>query len=99
MRRNMRKRLSKEFNNMHRFWSKDSRLRTWRLSLHKAPDVTADNETIAEIWPSYYWPKDAVVIVTACGHKHVRPKTPEVHIGDPFLCPFCLDTSDDKAPN
>jgi uncharacterized Zn-binding protein involved in type VI secretion len=50
-----------------------------------------DNTTIDELLPSYYWPQNAVVIVTACGHKHVRPKNVDAKVGDPFQCPFCED--------
>lgn len=50
-----------------------------------------DNATVTDVLPSYYWPQNAVVIVTACGHRHVRPIWPVTNIGDAFLCPFCMD--------
>jgi len=55
--------------------------------------VTVNNTTVAEVLPSYYWPQNAVVIVTACGHRHVRPIRPVTTVGDKFLCPFCLDNA------
>jgi len=56
-----------------------------------------DNTTIAEILPSYYWPQAAIVIITACQHRHVRPKVVTARVGDSFLCPFCLDGEQEAA--
>ena len=56
-------------------------------------DPQQDNATVTDVLPSYYWPKNAVVIVTACGHRHVRPNQPLVKVGDSFLCPFCMENS------
>lgn len=50
-----------------------------------------DNAIVADVLPSHYWPQNAVVIVTTCGHRHVRPMSPATNIGDAFLCPFCMD--------
>lgn len=61
-----------------------------------------ENATVSEILPSYYWPQNAVIIVTECGHKHARPITMKIAIGDSFACPFCeepsaLDTQKEKT--
>ncbi len=55
--------------------------------------MNADNTVVSEVWPSYYWPMAAVVIVTTCGHRHVRPITMTPDIGSAFLCPFCGDAT------
>lgn len=46
---------------------------------------------ITELSPSYYWPKVAIVIVTTCGHRHIRPIVPALQAGEDFDCPMCDD--------
>lgn len=58
-----------------------------------------DNAIVMDVLPSYYWPQNAVVIVTACGHRHVRPIQPATNIGDAFLCPFCMDNEQPPPTN
>ncbi len=52
-------------------------------------ETFADNTTVRETLPSYYWPQNAIVIVTECGHRHVRPITMRPDVGAAFHCPFC----------
>jgi hypothetical protein len=43
---------------------------------------------VVDVMPSYYWPGAAIVIVTECGHKHVRPASWGSKPGDTFDCAF-----------
>jgi hypothetical protein len=43
---------------------------------------------ITDIMNSAWW-KQAVVIITYCGHRHVRARSMNLKIGDEFDCPFC----------
>jgi hypothetical protein len=52
------------------------------------------DRTITELLPSLYFSPVAEVLVTACGHRHVRP-TGMYHTGDTLRCPFC---DDDNPP-
>ncbi len=45
---------------------------------------------VTEVLPSYYFGPFAEVLVTECGHRHVRPSGIR-HVGDVMLCPFCED--------
>ncbi len=46
------------------------------------------NKKITGLSKSYYF-TNAIVIITDCGHKHIRPKSWIVKIGDDFYCPIC----------
>ncbi len=48
------------------------------------------NRRIVELLPSYYWPKNAEVILLECDHRHIRPKG-FVKVGGQFDCCFCDD--------
>lgn len=43
---------------------------------------------IVEILPSYYFPCSAKIIITDCGHRHIRHVSMEVKIGDEFWCGY-----------
>jgi hypothetical protein len=45
---------------------------------------------ISEVLPSYYFHPVAEVLVTECGHRHVRP-TGMHQQGGMLHCPFCED--------
>jgi len=47
---------------------------------------------VADVLPSANWPRVAVVIVLACGHRHVRPHRYAPAVGEPFACCFCAET-------
>lgn len=49
---------------------------------------------ITEVLPSYYFPS-AIIIITDCPHRHVRPKTWRAIPGEVFNCPMC---DDEKNP-
>ncbi len=49
------------------------------------------NTVVDDILPSYHWPENAEVIVTRCGHRHVRPKG-ACKVGYTLDCPFCDET-------
>ena len=51
------------------------------------------NQPIAEIWPSYYWPSWANVLILSCKHRHVRPSSQAFVIGEAFDCCFCDDVT------
>ncbi len=55
------------------------------------------NAIVRDVLPSYYWPQNAVVIVTDCGHRHIRPITMRPEIGAVFSCPFCESASQTPA--
>lgn len=48
------------------------------------------NSKIVELLPSAWW-KTAVVIVLACGHRHVRPNSQTFIIDEDFDCCYCND--------
>ena len=53
-------------------------------------DVPAkENASVREVLPSYYWPQNAIIVITDCGHRHARPITMKPDIGATFHCPFC----------
>lgn len=47
-------------------------------------------QAIADIRPSAHW-VTAIVLILACGHRHVRPVSWPAKIGDLFDCCFCDD--------
>lgn len=42
---------------------------------------------VINVLPSMWW-STAAVIVTSCGHSHIRPRTIAPRVGDEFDCPF-----------
>ena len=54
---------------------------------------------INEVLPSYYFAPYAVVLVTACGHRHVRPASMGHKAGGVLDCPFCDDQSLNQPPD
>lgn len=52
--------------------------------------LPGDNQRrIMQVLPSAHWPQNAVVLVTDCGHRHVRPRG--FVVGSVIHCPFCDD--------
>lgn len=55
---------------------------------------------VTAVLTSAHWPNHAEVLVTECGHRHVRPKGSYI-AGDVIECPFCEHVSfpaDPRAP-
>jgi hypothetical protein len=49
---------------------------------------------VVDVLSSWYFGPDVVVLVTACGHRHVRPRS---RITSVVYCPFCADDPQRKA--
>jgi hypothetical protein len=49
-----------------------------------------EKAVVVQVLPSHYFPIVADVIVTSCGHRHLRPAG-MVGVGQPMACPFCED--------
>lgn len=60
-----------------------------------------NDRRVATVLRSYYFHPYAEVLVTECGHRHVRP-TGAYRSGDMIACPFCEEHEtfpiDPKAP-
>jgi hypothetical protein len=54
------------------------------------------DKVITEVLPSAHWL--AMVIVLECGHRHVRPASWPLWVGDQFDCCFCDDAASPEAP-
>jgi hypothetical protein len=54
---------------------------------------------ISEVLPSYYFAPYAMVLVTECGHRHVRPTAMAHKVGDMLACPFCEDAAPHGQPS
>ena len=50
---------------------------------------------IEEILPSFYF-DGANVILTSCGHRHLRPKSMTFKVGQEFECPFEHDATPEQ---
>lgn len=42
---------------------------------------------VISVVPAFWFP-NAIVIITSCGHRHIRPNTFNVREGDNFTC-YC----------
>ena len=51
---------------------------------------------VVQVMPSAHWPRNAVVLVTDCGHRHVRQRG--FVVGSEIHCPFCGDTTRPAQP-
>lgn len=49
---------------------------------------------IIEVLPSLYFGPGGTVLITDCGHRHLRPAGQKA-AGEMMRCPFCVDS--DKA--
>ena len=59
-------------------------------------EVLVPPSFVREILPSLWFPS-AVVILTDCGHSHLRPNDGSVRVGQVWDCLLCRDEAERKA--